>query len=101
MDRVEYARIRQRIIDALKTDLIGPMAKDEVMDESPVFAYLTGMLFPRTMDELTLEALTDVNSSEDAFSEDDDYTPPPDEDDNDPVSSAKFKKQSSIGMSFM
>ena len=70
------------------------------MDESPVFAYLTGMLFPRTMDELTLEALTDVNSSEDAFSEDDDYTPPPDEDDNDPVSSAKFKKQSSIGMSF-
>ena len=100
MDRVEYARIRQRIIDALKTDLIGPMAKDEVMDESPVFAYLTGMLFPRTMDELTLEALTDVNSSEDAFSEDDDYTPPPDEDDNDPVSSAKFKKQSSIGMSF-
>ena len=81
MDRVEYARIRQVIIDALKTDLIGPMAKDEVIDESPVFAYLTGMLFPRTMDELTLEALTDVNSTDDAFSEDNDYTPPPDEDD--------------------
>lgn len=100
MDRFKYAETRQQIIDAIKVDLVGPMKEDEVLDESPVFAYLTGMLFPRIMDESTLEALTDVNNDEAFASEDEDYTPPPDEDDNDSPSSTKFKKQSSIGMSF-
>lgn len=100
MDRFKYAEVRQKIIDALKIDLVGPMQEDEVLDESPVFAYLTGMLFPRQLDESTLEALTDVNNDDAFGSEDEDYTPQPDEDDNDSPSSTKFKKQSSIGMSF-
>ena len=95
MDCFKYAEVRQKIIDALKIDLIGPMQEDEVLDESPVFAYLTGMLFPRQMDESTLEALTDVNNDDAFASEDEDYTPQPDEDDNDSPSDRKSTRLNS------
>ena len=32
MDRFKYAEVRQKIIDALKIDLVGPMQEDEVLD---------------------------------------------------------------------
>lgn len=38
------AEVRQKIIEALRRDLVGPLKKDEVLDESPMFEYLTGML---------------------------------------------------------
>ena len=39
------SEIRQKIIDALRIDLIGPLSKNEVLDENPMFEYLTGMLY--------------------------------------------------------
>lgn len=47
-ERFQYAEVRQRLIDALKTDLMGPQNVDEVLDENPMFAYIIGMLYPQT-----------------------------------------------------
>ena len=50
-ERTKYAKVRQEIIDALKVDLVGPQAEDEVIDENPKFAYLIGMLAPKVADK--------------------------------------------------
>ena len=43
-DRFKYSEVRQKIIDAIRTDLIGPQSEEEVLDENPRYAYLVGML---------------------------------------------------------
>lgn len=39
--RFRYSAVRQRIIDAMKTDLMGPLMEEEVLDENPRHAYVT------------------------------------------------------------
>ena len=39
--------VRERLLDALKTDLLGPEAPDEVLSQSPSTRYLIGMLAPQ------------------------------------------------------
>ncbi len=93
------AEVRQKIIDALKVDLLGPSKPDEELDEDPMFEYLTGMLYPQVLADsnpLELELAGDVDRTD----SDSNYTPKPDEDDNEPMTATKFKQQSSIGMSF-
>ena len=91
------SEVRQKIIEALRKDLVGPLEENEVLDESPMFEYLTGMLYPQVLaDCLEMELDADVDRSE----QDSDYTPQPDEDDNEPMTATKFKQQSTIGMSF-
>ena len=91
------SEVRQKIIEALRKDLVGPLEDNEVLDESPMFEYLTGMLYPQVLaDCLEMELDADVDRSE----QDSDYTPQPDEDDNEPMTATKFKQQSTIGMSF-
>lgn len=93
------AEVRQKIIDALKVDLVGPQKPDEVLDENPMFEYLTGMLYPKSLSEcdmLEQEVDEDIDHSD----LDTNYTPRPDEDDNEPMVAAKFTQQSSIGLSF-
>ena len=41
-----YAKVREKIIEALNTDLIGPLEVEEMLDESPLSTYITGMLYP-------------------------------------------------------
>ncbi|MDW7663043.1 MAG: hypothetical protein SCL54_16700 [Bacillota bacterium] len=36
----KYQEIRGKIIDALKVDLMGPLAQDEFLDESPLQSYI-------------------------------------------------------------
>ena len=43
-DRFKYAKVRQKIINALRTDLMGPQSADEILDENPKSAYIIGML---------------------------------------------------------
>ena len=43
-DRFKYSEVRQKIIDAIRMDLIGPRETDEVIEENPRHAYLVGML---------------------------------------------------------
>ena len=99
-DRYKYAEVRQHIINMLKTDLMGPVVEDEVLDENPRFAYIVGMLAPQT--ELLEAAAADNEQEVDAdiaIEDGVDYTSGED-DENEPVSSMHFKTPSSIGISF-
>ena len=98
-DRFKYAEVRQKIIDAIRTDLIGPLSPEEVLDENPRFAYLVGMLEPQrdenAPDENEQEIDTDID-----YGKDEDFTAGED-DDNEPVSTTKFQLPSSLGISFL
>ena len=50
-DRFKYAEVRQKIIEAIRTDLIGPREDEEVLEENPRYAYLVGMLDAQNDDE--------------------------------------------------
>ena len=93
-DRFKFAGVRQRVIDMMKTDLLGPMDENEVLNQNPRYEYLVGMLAPQS-DE-TSEQEVDGDAS---FEGDADYTAG-EEDDNEPVSANRFKTPSSIGISF-
>ena len=98
-DRYKYARIRQEIIDALRTDLMGPQSPEEILDESPKSAYIVGILGPQTMEDRSSTVFGDQEVDTDVEYDDNDYTSGED-DDNEPVAVTHFTLPSSIGISF-
>lgn len=93
--RFLQSEIRQKIVEALRTDLIGPRkGTDEVLDENPELSYLTGVLHPIDkkssveFDEQADIALDAADS--DAMGEED----------NEDKYAATFRQQSSFGLSF-
>ena len=99
VDRFKYAEVRQRIIDMMKTDLMGPLSPEEVLDENPRHSYIIGMLAPQTgLEEVSKENEQEVEADI-AYEEGADYTSGVD-DDNEPVASTRFKTPTSIGISF-
>lgn len=99
-DRFRYAEVRQKLIDALTVDLMGPISTEEVLDENPMFAYIIGMLYPQNASSVEGTDMSEQEVETDASYEDGDYTSMPDEDDNEPMAPTKFRQQSSIGISF-
>ena len=97
-DRFKFADVRQKVIDMMKTDLLGPIDENEILNQNPRFEYLVGMLAPQTDDNggITMEQEVDGDA---AFEGDADYTAG-EEDDNEPISANRFKTPSSIGISF-
>ena len=96
-DRFKYSEVRQKIIDDIRLDLIGPKEEEEVLEESPRFAYLVGMLDiqkDENSDEDEQEVDTDI-----AYDEGEDYTAG-EEDDNEPIMTTHFQIPSSMGISF-
>jgi hypothetical protein len=94
-DRFVQNEIRQKLIEALRTDLIGPRkGADEVLEESPELSYLTGAL--HTID---VKDAIEFDEQEDIELESGDSDSLGDEDNEDKYS-AKFKQQSSFGLSF-
>ena len=98
-DRFKYSEVRQKIIDAIRTDLIGPMDEDEVLTENPRYAYLTGMLDVQGENEQKLSAGEQEVDADVAYEDGEDFTAGVD-DDNEPVSTTHFRLPSSIGISF-
>ena len=98
-DRFKYSEVRQKIIDAIRTDLIGPREKEEVLDENPRFAYLVGMLDVQTDEEDRSGAGEQEIDADMAFEDGEDFTAGQD-DDNEPISTTRFQLPSSIGISF-
>lgn len=96
--RLKYAEVRQKIIDAIRTDLIGPFSTKEVLDENPRYAYLVGMLEPQRDENAPDENEQEIEADID-YDKDEDFTAGED-DDNEPISTTKFKLPSSIGISF-
>src|SRR5574344_1913490 len=98
-DKQKYAEIRLSIIDALKVDLIGPEKEDEVLDESPAFAYLIDILYPQEAESLENDNLLEQKYDDNEYEDVEDASTM-DEDDDNQVIANNFKKQSSIGLSF-
>lgn len=97
-DRFKYAKVRQKIIDAIRTDLIGPLSPEEVLDENPRFAYLVGMLEPQLGDNTLNENEQEIEADID-YGKEENFTAG-EEDDNEPISTTKFQLPSSMGISF-
>ena len=94
-DRLIQSEIRQKLVDALRSDLIGPRnGVDEVLDENPELSYLTGALH-------VADAKSDIefDDQEDIELESGESSTLGDED-NEDVYLVKFKQQSSLGISF-
>lgn len=98
-DRFRYAEVRQRIIDAIRMDLIGPREEEEVLEEHPRYAYLAGML----------EASDDHESCANEHEQEIDIDPDYDNGESfvadeaeeyEPISTKTFQIPSSIGISF-
>lgn len=98
-DRYKYARIRQEIIDALRTDLLGPQSPEELLNENPRSAYIIGILSPQTHEDRSATLLGDQEVDTDVQYDDNDYTSG-EEDDNEPIAVTHFSLPSSIGISF-
>ena len=98
-DRFKYSEVRQKIIDAIRTDLIGPREAEEVLEENPRYAYLVGMLDIQSDDEDYSGAGEQEVDADMAFEDGEDFTAGED-DDNEPISTTHFKLPSSIGISF-
>lgn len=98
-DRFRYAEVRQKIIDAIRIDLIGPREEEEVLEENPRYAYLVGMLDAQNDDEDYSGAGEQEIDADMAIEDGEDYTAGED-DDNEPISTTHFQLPSSIGISF-
>lgn len=100
-DRFRYSAVRQRIIDAMKVDLMGPLTEKEVLDENPKHAYIIGILAPQTDESKGTGDGTSEQEIESVLSYEDgeDYTAGED-DDNEPITTAHFQIPSSMGISF-
>lgn len=97
-DRFKYAEVRQKIIDAIRTDLIGPLSPEEVLGENPRYAYIVGMLEPQRDENVPDENEQEIEADVD-YEKNEDFTAGED-DDNEPISTTKFQLPSSIGISF-
>jgi len=97
-DRFEFASVRQKVIEMIKTDLLGPVEENEVLHENPRFEYLVGMLAPQ-MDGNDGAGFEQEVEGDVAYEADADYTAG-EEDDNEPISANRFKTPTSIGISF-
>lgn len=91
-----YAKVRDKIIEALNADLIGPLEVEEMLDESPLSTYITGMLYPLKSQASSESELENNDFVSDTIEDEKDTL---EEDYEDKVVS-KFKQQSSIGLSF-
>lgn len=97
-DRFQEAKLRDDIVNFVKKDLVGPSEDNEILNESPMFAYLTGMIYPKG------GAYAEVSEQEIGFEMDmegsADYSQDDDEDDGQAMTTPKFKQQTSIGATF-
>lgn len=92
-----YSEVRNKILDALKIDLIGPLEEDEKLDESPLSSYITGMLYPH---KTSISSDVEYENQDFASAMDEDYREEEEEDEIEEMVGTKFKLQSSMGIRF-
>jgi hypothetical protein len=80
---------RARIVEALREDLVGPRAEDEVLDDTPFSTYVAGVLYPVSAGTLAPENEVDESDEDDEAS----FADPP-------VNLANTRYPSSIGVTF-
>ena len=104
IDSFKYAQVRQKILDAVRQDLIGPIGgENEVLEkDSPTQTYITGILFPADSAITEDENYNDIEFTDAGpDSEGENYGFNTDEDEK-PEDSVKkgFQRPSSMGISF-
>ena len=63
----KHAIVRQKILDAVRKDLIGPTSDCEQLNEVPTSSYITGLLYPADTDVTEDENYNDVEFTETAI----------------------------------
>lgn len=98
----KHAIVRQKILDAVRKDLIGPSSVNEELSEIPTNSYITGLLFPADTDVTEDENYYDVEFTEKKFDADGETMEAGIFEDDEPEDRIKggFQKPSSIGVSF-
>lgn len=85
----EYYEARSLITDVLERDLVGPVADDEILVESPLSYYIAGKLYPQGMDD---DSELEEQSGE-AGDLEDSY--------DSPIVLSSQRRQSSMGITFV
>lgn len=98
----KHAIVRQKILDAVRKDLIGPSSVNEKLNEIPTSSYITGLLFPADTAVTEDENYYDVEFTEKKFDADGESMEAgifEEEEPEDRITGG-FQKPSSIGVSF-
>ena len=98
----KHAIVRQKILDAVRKDLIGPSSDGEQLNEVPTSSYITGLLYPADTDVTEDENYYDVEFTEKRFDADGETMEAGIFEEEEPEDRIKggFQKPSSIGVSF-
>lgn len=98
----KHAIVRQKILDAVRKDLIGPSSVNEELNEIPTSSYITGLLFPADTAVTEDENYYDVEFTEKKFDADGESMEAGIFEEDEPEDRIKggFQKPSSIGVSF-
>ena len=98
----KHAIVRQKILDAVRKDLIGPTSDCEQLNEVPTSSYITGLLYPVDTDVTEDENYNDVEFTEKNFDADGETLEAGIFEEEEPEDRVKggFQKPSSIGVSF-
>ena len=98
----KHAIVRQKILDAVRKDLIGPASDCEQLNEVPTSSYITGLLYPADTDVTEDENYNDVEFTEKNFDADGETLEAGIFEEEEPEDRVKggFQKPSSIGVSF-
>lgn len=98
----KHAIVRQKILDAVRKDLIGPASDCEQLNEVPTSSYITGLLYPADTDVTEDENYNDVEFTEKNFDADGETLEVGIFEEEEPEDRVKggFQKPSSIGVSF-
>ena len=70
-DRFKYSEVRQKIIEAIRTDLVGPVDANEVLEGNPRYEYIVGMLQADEEDRKSSAAGEQEIDTDPAYSTDD------------------------------
>lgn len=98
----KHAIVRQKILDAVRKDLIGPSSDCEQLNEVPTSSYITGLLYPADTAVTEDENYYDVEFTEKKFDADGESMEAGIFEEDEPEDRIKggFQKPSSIGVSF-
>lgn len=96
----KHAAVREKILEALRVDLMGPQEECEVLNEVPTSSYITGMLYPSDTSFSEDETYDDQEFMNNEYYTEDrkDSSTGVEDYDSEVPAQGKFKKQASCGL---
>ena len=94
------AAVREKILEALRIDLMGPQEECEALNEMPTVSYITGMLYPSDTSFSEDETYDDQEFMNNEYYTEDrnDSSTGMEDYDSETLAQGKFKKQASCGL---